>query len=337
MAGRWAFTPVAAQGGGGGLSISGFSGTLTDGSAYTINGSFTADANAVPAIFDNFETGTVDTQLNASPMIGDWTLQIDANPSHLASYYRTTQKHSGSQSCHCLHDDSANWGNFVHEIATGKWENIYYEFWFRPDNVGGQCKISQVHGSYYRDNGISDFAPQVYSGSSSYSWWFSGVVSESGSQDQTTWTGSVTPTAGAWNHIAVTGRPSSGGATADGYVEVKLNGSTVYLQDGIITRDSASEGWCEIGFGHGWTNRGTGNDANLYLDEVFAVTDTCSHVVFHNNSTEATSTERSIQTPTSWGSGSIALTVRQGNITTLSGSYCTVYDTDGNSVTAQLP
>ena len=110
-----------------GTTISGVSGTISDGSTITITGSEFGVGNGTPLLWEDFEAGTPAANLNASPTIGTWSL---TGANYTAATYSTTNPYSGSQ---CGQSSLAGNNSTNFNVDTGGSRDLMVSFRYRFD------------------------------------------------------------------------------------------------------------------------------------------------------------------------------------------------------------
>jgi hypothetical protein len=302
-------------------SITGISGNTTNGSTVTISGSGFGTGDATPLLWDDFDDTAASTgaRMASSPRVGGWSPAGDAT-------YSSSQKNSGSRSLRATFTSSAQWNNFTVTMPNGA--KFFQSFWFYYAGSGtnGQVKLALVHGN----SGKGEFAPTINNNSSTTTWWMTNVATESQAGTQSgSWP--TNPGPGAWHHFEMALGQSSGNGAADGSVTIWVNGVQQYSKKNIVTRDSASYYWNEMGFLHGVTNMGTTTDT--YLDDVYA-NNSWARVVLCDAATYSACKKSEIQPAQSWADGSISVKLAQSAFSNPANAYLYVIDANGTANSA---
>ncbi len=307
-------------------TISGASGSFTQGGTITISGSSFGSGGA-PLLWDDMEGGTNGAGIPASPMVGAWNRNDPTNTT-----FDNAQKHSGALSQKGAHAVGSAWQHF--NITLPDLTYLYASFWFRY-NVpaeAGQPKIMQIHGTY----GVGDYNPGVMSGGFAHPWWATYIALENtGTANQVNYPnftgadlsyggGDYPPTQNAWHHYEVIAKQSTVNV-ADGSVLLKINGDSIYTQNNVKTRERAGERWNLIEMFAGCTN--FTSTAYTWLDDVY-VCDSWARVEIGDNATYASCTHREVMPATSWSTSSITATFNAGSFANGT-AYLFVIDSTG--------
>lgn len=298
-------------------SISSVSGTVSDGSTITINGSSFGSGDATPLLWENFDAGSSGAGLSR-PTIGDWNL--DSRPTPIFS---GTRAHSGTKSAYAAYNANSQWSLFTVDLPQS--DRFFQSFWFYWTSSGtqGQLKLVQVHG----DSGQGDYAPGIMTGSSTTDWWFSYISTESGANNtKTQVTYPKNPAAGAWHKFDMAFKRSSAGGAADGSVTIWIDNVQQYSRQNAVTRDSSAYNWAETAFFHGVTNMGASTD--VYVDDAY-LNNSWSRVLIGNAATWSAVTQSEIQPASAWSASSVAVKVNRGSISNLENAYLYVFDDSG--------
>lgn len=299
-------------------SISGVSGTVSDGSSITISGSgFGTKSSASPLVFDTFESGTNGAQiLESAATVGDW----DTGSGYESWYYTTTLAKAGSKSA--LWAASVGTGNYAGSLSkNGVFPTVYMDWWMRIDHSGKSRNYKP-----WRLYGASDtmeansviFCDALGSGMSSYDAGVNNFFWSEGGDYQDN----------VWEHWQVWLQHGSIGG-ANGTIRQYINRVPTSDHTDVVTR-TTSNVWDQIRVGHYWSffdeGSGCGDNpgANIYIDNIYIDT-AFSRVELCNNATYSSATSCEIIQPTAWSSGSITATVRSAALTNGT-AYLFVFD-----------
>lgn len=311
-------------------SVSSVTGTLSQGSEITIAGSGFGTGPTTQLIWDDFEGGADGTTIPASPEVGTW----NRNNTTGDTRYSNTQKHSGSLAMRATHSSAEAWQQFNVTFSDSTY--LYASFWFWYDaplaTESGQMKLCQVHGY----PGTGDFAPGVMLGGFSGTWFASYISYEDNTSDhQQNWyadypgewdiNGDHPPTRQTWHHFEFIGKQSTPN-TANGSIDARINGTSVYTQNNVMTRKNSGSYWNLIEFCVGMTNFTSNNDT--YLDDVY-VNNTWARVEIGDNATYGNCTRRDIMPTTAWSATSITADFNAGGLADDTTAYLFVVDADG--------
>lgn len=298
-------------------TISSVSGTLTHGETITLSVANEGTSPLPLLLWEDFSTGTVGNNLNASPQVGTWAL----NTIPTAKYNDTQVHRVGGKTAYANRTDAVGeWSNFnVEDVAEAP--HFYQTFWFRYalPNLQGPVKLSQVHGS------VGNFTPGVGIGDLSggnWQWYIqkedTGFVQDSCSN----------PSEDAWHHFEWILKESSPN-TANGNVIAKIDTVAECNQVNIITRQTSAH-WYLFEFFTGITGFDLDNEetwiADCYLNDSWA------RVEIGDNAAYASCTHREIQRPLTWASGAITFQLNTGSFANDATVYVFVInDTDNGT------
>ena len=316
-------------------SISGVSGTVSDGQSMTISGiDFGTKSNVVPYRWDNFEQG------NPGELVTGWS---GGTGSDIARYSDEVQRgpiaHSVT-SKHAFRPGAENISLCQNDYANG-YDVLYIDYWYRLNPVDA----SGISGRNYKPwrvwtNDITmqfnpgTFPPvEPYGPAGIFGFYDNGNIDQSVSL----WNGEDRDY-GNWKHEqAVIGVSDPG--VANGTLHRYVNSQPIGpFSDSLIfrTRNILPT---EIRIGHYWATDADPGDpetlpdntgADVYIDDLY-IDRTWSRVEIGNASTYSACTHREIQVPSAWSSDSISFTINQGSFDNGAGAY--LYVTDSNDET----
>lgn len=281
-------------------SISGFSGTVSQGQTITISGSGFGSGDTSPLCFDDFEAFSDDHVLTATdtPLIGGWAVYDDGNTSA-----QNTQAHSGSISMYSVR--ATGYNNFSVEGFNGE-TYAYFSWWQRWNGQGddGQVKIIQFAGT----TSEADWWPSVMFSRAPSNAGF--IAYANGSQEQLTNKYPVIPV-DTWHFLEFIGRQSSAGS-ADGTVIIRLNGTFLHNDTSQLTRSVITESWNNIRVWYSIAN--SVESGEWFIDDVY-VNNSLTRVVIGPNQTYADNTGLELCPASSWADGLISARVNVGALT----------------------
>lgn len=313
-------------------SISGVSGTATNGQNITISGS---DFGTGPTIliFDDFEGGVNGENISVgsgSAAFGQWETNERTGG---AATYSNSFAHSGSLSMMCNAASGTQGLSANIPVASRKIFVSYrcynpLTYLFPGENTEYvNWKIIWVTGTDTNDDDIS--LPAFIPGGGSYD--ERPQIGGNGlclSMDDRWWQVSSTFTKGNWHRFwtYVEGGTQDLDGLCQMYEFSETGVRTVVNESGKDILCSGGE-WIRV-LVNGYT-RAT-DTCRVFFDDVYiAYGDNArARVEMGNNATYANCTNLTICTPTSWGSSSITATVRQGSFST-GPAYLFVVDADG--------
>ena len=287
-------------------TVSGISGTAQSRSTITISGSGFGTGKA-PLIWDDFETGTLGAQLKAQPQIGNWNAGY--------AVYTNATAHSGTQS---ITKANTQFGNIEYDLP-GATDNFFYEtFWFRYYYTAGDSggvKLMQLWGNYrVGDYNPGAFCDGVLSGTGT-PWWLTYMALEN--SGQTNYTEFTEPAQNVWHRFEIILK-QSGINVADGRVTIRIDGTTVYDRNPVVTREQAGHYWNLITMLGGMAN--FSKPQATWIDDAY-LNNTWARIEIGDNAVYANAKHREILPATSWSSNSITAIFNQGSF----GAGQTVY------------
>lgn len=328
-------------------SISGVSGTVSNGQSVTISGSGFGSTGPVVDFFESFENGTVGENVSLvanSADIGEWAKIRETGEAY--STYSTAYAHGGSKSLQVDWRPPAMWGGGpVVNFSDTQSEYVLISWWqFLPTNrdVPGTNNPQDGGANWKwfwmgdRNDGWpmgSDYAGQQHYG-------FNQDGSTVGIQGAVIGHDKDAPARydcgwytkpsvfkkGTWMRLTMAMK----NATSGGHIwqqEVSSDGHVIQFDVQNITTAHSDDPWNTLilpGFGR------TDSNAVAYYDDVYIATGAGARarVEIGNASTYSASTKLALITPTSWGGTSIQATVRSGSFANGS-AYLYVIDASG--------
>ena len=334
-------------------SITGTSGTLTNGQTITISGtSFGTKTTAMPTI-SSYDHSTTANNWSGGSISGGWgQVASGVDPVTLttgtprATYYQSAHKgtfnsageYSAVYGTMNTPEDKiyVSWWNYRNysSFSSGnntKWFRVYQSV--APGESTGNICFSHCEDNNQVNNGdeflTTEFAP---SGTWNLSSYVSGV-----SKGATGWFGvDLSPTVGphlqTWEHWEVFFDYPTTTAGNDGQVIVWKNGRRLFNATGVTFADGASDNTGRL-IAIGQVSGGlTGTEwfDQIYMDKTIA------HVFVSNSGTVAwpeqtTEHHSEIQVPSAWSASSITFTLNQGTCTNFTSDckYLYVVDSTG--------
>jgi len=319
-------------------SISGYTGTMSNGQSITISGSSFGANGPTIVMFDDFELGSDGTNLSdrvINARVGTWRDVSD----YIGSYcptYSNMQSHSGSLALR------QNWGSGSGQQEGARWASptstsvftkIYFSFWtYLPagQNVPGAggpygpnwkvwwLSTNDIFQNDYGSEIVTD-PPQETT-----------IAPIDGSHNRAGWGyGSFSFTKGRW--LRWEGYLTASTSTGSAYLWLTDSGQARHLLGSASGRtiDDGTTGWQYIHFpGYGRYDA----NSNTYYDDIYVATGegAQARVEIGNNATYTSCTNLAVCTPTSWGDTSITATVRTGSFTNGT-AYLYVTDSDGST------
>jgi hypothetical protein len=317
-------------------SVTGYSGTMSNGESITISGSAFGSNGPTVILFDDFELGTNGGNLSdqvRNAQVGTWRdVSSTINPYYPT--YSNLNKKSGSLALR------QNWGSGGDNQEGQRWaaptfsssfSKIYFSFWtYLPvgqnvpsGGIGANWKVWWLTTDDYFQN---DYASEIITDPPTET----SICYVDGSASRACWGyDSFTFTKGRWLRweAYLIGSTTSSGAV---YLWHTDSGNARHLTGsatGDNTLDNGTTGWGYLhfpGFGRYDTN------SNTYYDDIYvAVGDgALARVEIGDNATYTSCTNLAVITPTSWSDTSITATVRGGSFTTGT-AYLFVIDSSG--------
>jgi len=318
-------------------SITGVSGTLSNGETITISG--TGFGNTGPSIlmFDDFELGSnggnVSDQVR-NAQVGTWR-DVSGFIDPYYPTYSNIQAHSGSLALR------QNWGSggdnqegqrWASPTSTSGFSDIYFSFWtYLPtgQNVpsGGLGANWKVWWLSTDDQFQNDYVSEIVTDPPSET----SICYVDGSTSRACWGyGSLSFTKGRWLRWEgyLHGATDSTGAVYLWHTDSVQARNLVGSATSDNTLDNGTTGWQYIhfpGFGRYDTN------SNTYYDDIYVATGNGARarVEIGNNATYTSCTNLAVITPTSWGDTSVGATLRTGSFAADATAYLFVVDSTG--------
>jgi len=325
-------------------SISGYTGTMSNGQSITISGSDFGNTGPSILVFDDFELQssgvTLSSQVRAA-QVGSW--RSVANMEGTYPTYSNIFAHSGTNAVRFNFNDTVgildcgySGTGWISPVSGSVFQNIYFSFWtYLPagQNVpgnGAYCSGSpnwKVWWLSTNDTFQNDYSSEIITDPPTET----SICWTDGSTNRACWGyGSFSFTKGRWLRW-------------EGYLSASTSSGSIYLwhtdsgqarnlvgSDTGRTIDDGTTGWQYIHFpGYGRPDA----NSNLYYDDIYIATGTGARarVEIGNNATYTSCTNLAVCTPTSWGDTSITATVRTGSFGTTGTAYLYVTDSDGST------
>lgn len=309
-------------------SVSGVSGTISNGQSVTISGSsFGTKSIGAPYRWDSFEQG------ESGELVTGWS---GGTGSDIARYSDEVQRGPSAHlitSKHAFRPGAENISLCQNDYTNG-YDVLYIDYWYRLTPVDA----SGINGRNYKPwrvwtNDISmQFNPGTMPGAGIFSIYDNGYPAQL--PEISMWNGEERDY-GNWKHEQVVVGVSDPGV-ANGVLHRYINSQPIGpFSDSLVfrTRNILPT---EIRIGHYWaTDEDPGDPismpsntgADLYIDDLY-IDRTWSRVEIGDASTYSACTHREIQIPSAWSAGSITTTINQGSFANNSTVY--LYVTDGN-------
>jgi hypothetical protein len=304
--------------------IQGVSGSLTQDSSITINGTnFGSKETAAPIRYDDFEKGTSGKNL-LSESSGGWKTN-----SSTVKYSNTKVRISGSMSAKQDFTSTYNADIGLTSATLGSVNEVYFSGWFTFESGGAPSRNVKILNMGQEGDGGWQTRVDVYPNSNS-GHLYAGISSNctNGSSYAQDW--SVSPSSvlkandGKWHRLE--GYLKMG---SNGYRDIWVDNVKIASISGQFTSGKCGIEYFHVGY---YFSRDTGSPkpwAIRYWDELY-VDDTRARVEIGNNSTWANCTHREIQIPTKWSNSSITLTVNLGSYKSGRRAYIYIVDSNGN-------
>ena len=317
-------------------SISGISGTFTDGETITISGTGFGTKSTVMPIITTYDHST--TGLNWSTTgvdDGAWTVQSDAYISSSAN--RTSV---APYIVVCPTGEAAPYEILRWDGSGGEGSFFYVSFWYYITE-SDICVTTVSHNYkawrwYTLANGNTDIHGQYYTGGSCVDCGANecGKVYrmsiDYGYGDAGDWTdGYSSVPSQQWNHFEFLLYHGSGDESTDGYIYSVLNGDLHVHWTGFGLGTPSSNIF-QVGIPSGDNYAG----GSIYVSEVY-IDNTESHVFISDNDSitnwkgEASARHTEIQVPSSWSASSVEVTLNRGSFGSSDTVYVYVVDSDG--------
>ena len=303
-------------------TITGVSGTVSNGQSITITGSSFGATGPTVKLFDDFDSGTANAYIGngvTSAIIGSWEdCGASCTPTYY-SIYSATQKHSGTQSAR------QNWANSPQPDGGAMWiganlggpiTQIYFSFWVYlpsgqvvPGATGAYGANWKVWWLQRTGNHADDFASEVITNPPSET----SLCYVDGTTNRLCY--GYAPfsfTRGQWQRFEVYMTASTSSGVGQLWFTSASQARNLWANETGRTIDNGSDGWYLLrlpGYARYDTN------SNTYYDDMYVATGAGARarVEIGNSSVYTSCTNLAVITPTSWSDTSIAATVRQGS------------------------
>jgi hypothetical protein len=334
-------------------SITGISGSISDGQSVTLSGSGFGSNAAIGKIEwlggagGNIEKGTNGNNVS---LPAGW--RTDSTSSERQTpQYSTTRAHSGSKSIGSSWPQSTQYTSGFSYDTGGAIGTLYMTWWVYFEHVdgAGQWKMFRIMDSdSYADSDGTCYYNNWFNGdgSSSQSMHYMFCAYQNYDQCYPNSDANLRYTATAtdvnkWIRIEVYGKESSSAGMRDGEFNFlkypHTSGPVSYLTNGpwignIITRASGvSARWRWIEFENYWGNiqSGPGTNEKAYWDDIYIQTGTQARIELCAESAWASRKHCEIQIPSAWSSGSITFSLNQGSFSGSTAAYVYVVDSSG--------
>lgn len=318
-------------------TISGVSGIIGFGQTISISGTeFGTHSLQVESLQQNIESGSTGNLVVKSGW--DHSEWADFGPEPV---YAVDQFHSGAKSYKCdfspVRSDPANYEcvlNYDLPNTVGYNGTLYISYWVRYSGYSAgdfQWKMLRIGET----STVVDNYPQLL-----LSNWASQDYIAHNAGGANIWLGANNNPQfdGSWSRVELIVVGNSNGAT-NGTVNLTryTDTGTIYTFNSSAIGDlSPSHPTWESVMLQNYLGNGTisGNNAAIWIDDVYIQTGTQSRVELCAGSTWANRGKCEIQVPTSWGSTSISATANTGNFSGSSTAYIYVVDANGDSNTS---
>ena len=330
--------------------ISSVSGNFWQGAQISITGSeFLSWSQSDVLAWDDFEVDssgnyTAGDEIPTSPKVGTWhKFDTSDNSWTISALIDSSCSISGSQSM-WGHRGLRDWSGA--SVYFDMLQNLYVSFWFRYNHgTGGQVKLMQVKGTEL--GSCPDYEPQVSTGDASAEWWKSYIALDEphgcyagGCQVTDPYNSSYAtlPAPDTWHYFEAILRQSDPD-TANGAVEIRINGEPQFNVSNVLTRVLPQSRWTLVQMINGMTNYDT---SNTWVDDMY-VSRSFSRVLLCNAATYQSSAKCFIQLPAFWSGGQIVFTANVGTIAEGQQAYLYVVNSagavtqSGRQVTIQAP
>lgn len=321
-------------------SISGVTGTVSNGESITISGTGFGSTGPTIIVFDDFEAGTNTAYIGngeTDAVIGHW---IDCGAACTPTYYSTystNYAHSGTKSSRQdWTEDLQEGGRWMGAKIDSYVTKVYFSFWtLLPTGLntpsygsGPNWKVWWLYGT---SNTVDDYASEITSNppSATTIGWVDGSQSRICYPTSCAEYGDFSFTRGTW----IRWEGYLEGHTSSGLINLWHTDSSqarnLFGTNTGRTIDDGSSGWITFhvpGFGRADVN------SNTYYDDVYLASGdgAQARVEIGNNATYTSCTNLAVITPTSWSDTSITATVRAGSFTTGT-AYLFVVDASGTA------
>lgn len=306
-------------------TISGVSGTISNGSTITISGSgFGTKSTAGPLRFDTFESGTAGSTLS-SP----WQSYGGGMS------YSTTQAHAGTKAAYANITNGENFNTSYYTFTAS--DECYYSYWWRTTNLsdsdGNNTKMGRISpfndSDPYSGPGTISLTTYMWGDGGPYLAYHLNTTGENGVEG---WR-HIAVDANVWNRVDCFGKVSSPAGTANGRVEctiIRPSGNDTLTTGNFVSRPAGGTwqyGSVLLGAMDGSVSS---HSYQIYIDDVY-VDNTRARVEICKESTWNARRHCEVQPATSWvaGGNSIAVTVNRGTFGATEAAYLYVVSSDG--------
>jgi hypothetical protein len=349
-------SPIVSQGA---PSVGAVSGTVADGQSITISGSQFGATGPTVALFDNYESGTNNTNISATTStVGHWDEIGYGGPP--VPQYSTAFAHSGTKSqrvdasqiaCDTTYGYNVSktglnsaylyfsWWQYLPagqpvpgtncpSPQTPNWKYYWMGHCIGRARNGAQCPRSGPYNDDYLTVLLTNTLPVTDLG---------GALAGGGCADDTGCSGvnmnGYGLTAfikGTWHRYEVYAVASSSSSGVFQHWELSANQArrSIISTTGKST-NSGEETWNDLQF-PGFLR---GDAAQVYYDDIYIATGAGAQarVEIGDNASYSSCKNLSVITPTSWSDGSIGATIRQGSFSNGASAYLFVVDSSGNA------
>lgn len=303
-------------------SVTGGSGTLSQGSTVTITGSsFTSHALGHEWTGVAIEAGTNGNLWTRT----NWSDSDSWSPVN----YATDQFHSGSKALKVAVSPNTNWnGLTVYNMPddVNPSDTFYITWWTRlsASATPGQWKMLRLSGSNTVVDGSEELVLFNWFGSNQL------VIDPGTGNDQTEYPGtSVFPSStNTWYRMELSVTASAANVTNGGAV-LAMYGPSSYasyatsaLKTHVNSGDTYSYVIFQNYFGNGFTDS---HNPTVWLDDIY-IQNTFARVEICNTATWAARTHCEVQVPTAWSTTSIDVTVQRGSFGATDAAYVYIVD-----------
>jgi hypothetical protein len=296
-------------------NITSVTGNITNGNTITISGSgFGIKTQASPLLWENFESGTNEQNLSSTPTNTPWKLDYGGGT---PGTYSNLMHYGGGLSGRMYIVGNA----VTHTYASlGNQTKVFasYRFYHPSGYNGLNLKMMRIGNSI----DVHDYTYMGYTGSNSQYYYLYRSINDSTNLPPGEY--NECP-ANTWTRDDYYIELSSMDI-ANGKIGIWRNGSQIYWNDSIITRDSGGGAYITTLFLPYYAD---GSDQLVYVDNIY-VDNTLARIEICKTSDWSTRTNCEIQIPTKWSNNSINITLNQGSFANASTVYLYVVDSNGN-------
>jgi len=321
-------------------SIDSATGNFSNGQVITISGSnFGIKTSARPVVWDNFESGTLSTNISGkNPIIGPPWTSFSA-PTVVSPTYSNDILRKGSKRS-ALHNFENN-DNYNISLRLPFAQNQYYfSFWYYYDLTSntwaGNTKPWYMYGSGratipeplvtvgYGDPSIGDGSVRI------------GASDNNGQSVDTNISAYGSPRLenieGKWIRYEVW-LVQSTPDTENGkfYMWTHVSGDSIYLSlsDSQFCSRKSQDYWNELRVGGAYNRNTAGHNSRIYIDDMY-LDNTPARVEIGDSSRWNNCKHREIQIPTNWANSNISIILNQGSFEDGSTAYIYVVDLNNN-------